>query len=413
MGLKQYSITLGLTIAVCLVFLYLSQRQLAGPWIQFALNSEMNDLLVEAMHSQRKLADLDPENEKTYKELFFKAQSMLAHLEVLQVNREKITDRYNLILVFLSGSVLSVFALAQVWRRRLLGVRLHGLQQALERLATGEVIGPEPIRHNDLIGKIETMIRDTSRMMIKTRTRLKYLENLAVWQEFSRGIAHEIRTPLTTIRLELKKIVREGLKPGERNKDDLLKHERGLLDELSHLSRFTDQYTSFAKIGKPNKRPERFSEFLVAYTELYEEAWPGLQLSLGNLADETVALDRRLIRQVLVNLCKNSARALAGREGRITFSAERERNRVIVKVRDTGPGIVPKIRDRLFEPYVSEGDGGGLGLGLAISKKIMLDHGGDLDLSPESADGDATMGAEFRLFFPMTETAQSPGSTRG
>jgi signal transduction histidine kinase len=115
---------------------------------------------------------------------------------------------------------------------------------------------------------------------------------------------------------------------------------------------------------------------------------------------------------VLVNLADNAALALreAGRRGTLTLScvAADEPGGVALVVADDGPGVAPELRDRLFEPYVSSRRAGeGMGLGLAISRKILLDHGGDLELVPSEEPtppaigaGHLGGGATFRLLFP-------------
>ena len=108
-----------------------------------------------------------------------------------------------------------------------------------------------------------------------------------------------------------------------------------------------------------------------------------------------------MVRQVLANLAGNSALAFGANGGTITFTLQRDGAHHLLNVSDDGPGIAPEILGRLFEPYTtSRAPGEGMGLGLAISKKIMLDHGGDLD------HVDATpRGATFRLTFPAMESA--------
>ena len=105
-----------------------------------------------------------------------------------------------------------------------------------------------------------------------------------------------------------------------------------------------------------------------------------------------------MLRQVLVNLAGNSALAFAESGGTVELRFGRDGERWQVDVADDGPGVDPAIRPRLFEPYTTtRGIGEGMGLGLAISKKIMLDHGGDLDLV------DSAAGATFRLTFPAAQ----------
>ena len=82
--------------------------------------------------------------------------------------------------------------------------------------------------------------------------------------------------------------------------------------------------------------------------------------------------------------------------GRIGISAYAEDGFVVVEVRDSGPGIAPEIRDSLFEPFVSAGKRNGLGLGLALARQTVLDHGGDMWV-----ESDAGSGACFRLRLPL------------
>lgn len=106
-------------------------------------------------------------------------------------------------------------------------------------------------------------------------------------------------------------------------------------------------------------------------------------------------MDANLMRQLLVNLANNSAQACDGRTGLLRLRAWREGKQVLADVADDGPGISASVRERLFEPYTTTRQiGEGMGLGLSICKKIMLDHGGDLDLVSSER------GATFRLTFP-------------
>jgi signal transduction histidine kinase len=111
------------------------------------------------------------------------------------------------------------------------------------------------------------------------------------------------------------------------------------------------------------------------------------------------SLDRDMLRQVLVNLCDNSShavRALGEGRGTVTLRPGEAGHNVFLDVADDGPGVPSDIRSRVFEPYVTTRQvGEGMGLGLAIAKKILLDHGGDLELLASSGGG-----TTFRLTFP-------------
>ena len=90
-----------------------------------------------------------------------------------------------------------------------------------------------------------------------------------------------------------------------------------------------------------------------------------------------IAVERQRIQRVLVNLFVNALDVMPG-GGTIRVCAIPERHSVLIKVRDTGPGIAPEIRDRLFQPFATAGKAGGLGLGLAFSRQAVLDHGGQM-----------------------------------
>jgi signal transduction histidine kinase len=90
-----------------------------------------------------------------------------------------------------------------------------------------------------------------------------------------------------------------------------------------------------------------------------------------------IAVDRQRIERVLVNLFVNALDVMPV-GGSIRISAIPERHSVLIKVRDTGPGIDPKIRDRLFQPFATAGKSDGLGLGLSFSRQAVLDHGGQM-----------------------------------
>jgi signal transduction histidine kinase len=110
-----------------------------------------------------------------------------------------------------------------------------------------------------------------------------------------------------------------------------------------------------------------------------------------------VLLERGRMERVFLNLVSNAIEAMPNGGG-IEIDAERNGKSVLVRVRDSGPGIPAEIRDRLFQPFVTSGKNG-LGLGLALSRQAVLAHGGDL-WAEDSASG----GACFCLKLPLAES---------
>jgi len=174
-------------------------------------------------------------------------------------------------------------------------------------------------------------------------------------------------------------------------------------EELDRLGKFTQQFTSFARLSLPRPAVHDLGPVVEEFVATFAAAWPSLTLRYEPPGKPLpAALDRDMLRQVLVNLCDNSALAIrsAGKEtGTVTLrpgETEAREGSIILDVTDDGPGIPPDIRSRVFEPYVTTRRvGEGMGLGLAISKKILLDHGGDLEVLASSPAG-----TTFRLTVP-------------
>src|SRR5580693_6407522 len=105
-------------------------------------------------------------------------------------------------------------------------------------------------------------------------------------------------------------------------------------------------------------------------------------------------LARSRMKLMFFNLITNALEAMP-RGGEVRIGATRNRDYVLVAIEDTGPGIPPEIRDKVFEPFVTAGKENGLGLGLAFSRQAVLDHGGDMWLEPAA-------GTRFVIRFPLS-----------
>jgi signal transduction histidine kinase len=122
-------------------------------------------------------------------------------------------------------------------------------------------------------------------------------------------------------------------------------------------------------------------------------------------ADLEITLERSRMKRVFINLITNALEAMP-HGGKIRIGAKKHDNCVLIEVEDTGPGIPYGIRDRLFEPFVTAGKAHGLGLGLALSRQTLLDHGGDLWTEP-------ARGARFVMCLPVSRVStESNGRPR-
>ena len=210
-----------------------------------------------------------------------------------------------------------------------------------------------------------------------------------------------MRTPLTAASMEVERLATLIEEPAEAWPAELERATHSILEELERLKRFTQAFTSFGKIRKPLLERHDLAAYLADYADLFATSWRNLSLHFDRpVAPQIAAFDREMIRQVLVNLCNNASLAMEPDQGGVRFDIHVTACDLQVSVIDDGPGVDSSISDRLFEPYQTTRPAGeGMGLGLAISRKIMLDHGGDLRLHASGPEG-----TEFRLVFPLAES---------
>jgi len=231
-------------------------------------------------------------------------------------------------------------------------------------------------------------------IVIEDLTELIEAQRRAAWSEVARRMAHEIKNPLTPIKLSAERLAKNLL--GERNvtngaaaKPDYLNERQTKLvrecttmigAEVATLQRMVDEFSNFARLPKARLETASLNEVVENSLKLYDERLNGIQLSpMLASALPVVMIDREQIKRALVNLIDNAAEAMAEIAGdrRITVItrevAERESLELIVA--DTGPGIPPEDRERIFDPYFSTRKRG-TGLGLAIVSRIVAEHQG-------------------------------------
>jgi signal transduction histidine kinase len=336
-----------IAVASATLLFWLFIHQVSGFWLDMALRPDVRAALERSMDDQKRLRALDAQRRNDYRHRFETTQRLLHRLEVLRMSREQMLWRFELVLVA-SFALAAALAAMLVWAR---GRRA----QAFERT--------------------------------------QYRDRVEVLQETARRHAHEIQGPLTAARLELERAA-DGLR-GAAASAEVEAALASAGDELARVSRFLREHNSFAAIGTPVLRRVSLAQMLEEFCTTFANAWPNVTLRFAG-GDATICADRDLIRQVLVNLCTNSARAVAGEEsGAVTFALVRRSARIALDVTDTGQGIAESLRTRVFDPYfTTRRTGEGMGLGLSISRKIMLDHGGDLTLVETSPSG-----TTFRLTF--------------
>lgn len=188
------------------------------------------------------------------------------------------------------------------------------------------------------------------------------------------SIVHDLRNPLSAIHGSAEMLITSRLSELQvhriaRNMYGASVRMKELLDEV--LTRY-----SGAETGVESSNLRELINGAVDRITLVAES-QSVQIVQRVPENLAVVLDRQRIRRVLVNLFVNALDVMPG-GGTLRISATPERYSVLIKVRDTGPGIAPEIRDRIFQPFATAGKANGLGLGLALSRRAVVDHGGQM-----------------------------------
>jgi two-component system nitrogen regulation sensor histidine kinase NtrY len=207
-------------------------------------------------------------------------------------------------------------------------------------------------------------------------TELLKAQRLAAWREVAQRIAHEIKNPLTPIQLSAQRLRR---RLGRSAGDEQLVTEctATIIQEVDGLRRLVDEFSRFARMPVLTPRPTDLRAIVEAVVSLYRESHPRLRLSTRYPDDLPLAeVDPDHIKRAVLNLVDNAVEAVVGVgdvEVEIVHLADAGRVQVVVS--DSGTGINPEDKDKLFLPYFSTKTNG-MGLGLPIVHEIVTEHGG-------------------------------------
>jgi two-component system, NtrC family, nitrogen regulation sensor histidine kinase NtrY len=253
-------------------------------------------------------------------------------------------------------------------------------------------------------------------VVIDDLTDLLQAQKAAAWQEVAQRIAHEIKNPLTPIQLSAQRILRHlersnGSRVGApRTEFEKLSAEcAGLIErEVQTLESLVSQFSQFARFPAARMAPADLNAIVASALELFRDRLEGVTVRL-DLAPSLppVKADPELMRRVMANLIDNAAEAMEGSSLRrllIVTRPESDGDAVAVEVSDTGHGISPEDKNKLFVPRFSTKDRG-TGLGLAIASRIIAEHNGTIRVQDN-----LPMGAKFVIRFPAAETAAAPAA---
>jgi two-component system nitrogen regulation sensor histidine kinase NtrY len=242
--------------------------------------------------------------------------------------------------------------------------------------------------HNNSLGIV--VVFDDLTALIKA-------QKTAAWHEVARGLAHEIKNPLTPIQLSAQRLQKKFLE-GTADRTLVGECTTTIIRQVAGLKSLVNEFSQFARLPEAQPTPQDLHAILDEVITLYSGTYNGLRLTVAyDPLVPPLELDREQIRRVFINLVENSVEAMQGKgDIHIVTRLCPARRVVQIELSDTGPGIPEKYHEQLFEPYFSTKKRG-TGLGLSLVHRIVTDHHGSIAVSKTHAAG-----ATFLIELPVT-----------
>ncbi len=232
-------------------------------------------------------------------------------------------------------------------------------------------------------------------LVVEDMTEVLRGQRLQAWAEMARLIAHEIKNPLTPIRLSAEHM-REVRTARPEEFDQVFERcTTNILDQVGELQQISSEFSEYSRLPKIELKEGDLGDTVRRIVDGYSAADPeGVTLTMaGDQPTLRSRFDGKLIGRALRNLIENALRASANGKG-VEVAVSKEGEKAFIRVLDNGPGVSPDVLPRIFDPYFSTHDSG-TGLGLAIARRIAEEHGGGIHARNRSSGG-----LEVELWIP-------------
>lgn len=278
---------------------------------------------------------------------------------------------------------------------------LEALNEGLKKISGGDLETTLPVKSMDEIGSLTNAYNVMVYRLKELQKDLAIAEREAAWKEMAQQVAHEIKNPLTPMKLNLQHLERQlNASKSDMNKlkPNIEKIAANMIGQIESLNKIASDFSKFAQPSEQEFSPVEINALLRSIQELYsadDQIQIRAELEHSELWVQGVQEE---LRRVLVNLVKNAHEAMPDGGLIILYSQTDPKNEtVLISIEDTGEGIPEDSRDQIFVPNFST-KSSGTGLGLAITKKIVEEHSGEIHFS--STEG---QGTRFTITLPIHE----------
>jgi len=311
-----------------------------------------------------------------------------------ELNREIsifISTYINIYLILIVISILLALSISSRLTKPLLFI-----QQGISKLRLGKKNEKIEWNSNDELGNL---IKEYNRMIDEldvSAQRLASSEREGAWREMAKQVAHEIKNPLTPIKLGAQYLQKAWDDKASDFDERMKKFTQTLSEQIETLSAIASEFSAFAQMPQPEFTQINLFETLQSVITLFQstkniqiELFPKENIEVGILAD------KKQLQRLFVNLVQNSIQAIPdGEPGRINITLKLNEDYATVRIQDNGIGIPDELKDKIFLPNFTT-KSTGMGLGLAMVKSGIIQMGGRI-----SFESEATVGTEFIIDLP-------------
>jgi len=306
-----------------------------------------------------------------------------------QNDLEKEISTFMVALINVYVFLFALAVLAAIFISNYLTHPLRLIQEKMRQVKLGKKNDPIEWKSKDEIG---SLVGEYNRMIIELSNSAELLaqsERESAWREMAKQVAHEIKNPLTPMRLSIQLLERAYKDKAPDIDQKVERLSRTVLEQIDTLSSIASAFSDFAKMPKPVLETMDVRTVVQNTLELFSENDEGVKFEYRDLVQGEMMIsgDREQLPRVFNNLFRNAIQAIPeGREGKVIVELSQQKNHFIVSVKDNGTGISDEVIDKIFVPNFTT-KSTGMGLGLAMVKNIVEGCGGLIWFETEKDTG--------------------------
>ncbi len=243
-------------------------------------------------------------------------------------------------------------------------------------------------KRRDEIGKLVTEYNRMIDALTYSAELLARSERESAWREMAKQVAHEIKNPLTPMKLSVQYLERAWKDKSPDWSNRLSKFTQTMIEQIDTLSAIASEFSDFAKMPITRKENTNLGELILNTISLFKN-YENIQITLNkqSFGEFIVYADKEQLLRALNNLLKNSIQAIGNKaEGKIIIDIKGRNQYCEIRISDNGGGIPAELKEKIFSPNFTT-KSGGMGLGLAIVKSVIVNSGGDISYKSAAENG--------------------------